>query len=212
MLYPLRLDIAALTTSPLPIDLSLVKQHCSVTDTRTDDILTLYTKAAIEWAEGYMHRTIFSRSHVWVLKHFPWDTLREEIRLPRGKTQSVESIEYRTNGTTFTLRGPSSGSPAGSDYQEDLRGDHGGSIMPPRTSIWQIADYREISPVTINFTAGWAANEVPADIIHAILFAVEDAFDIRGTADIDPRSLRNNGPNLHARESLLSGWMLSRWH
>jgi hypothetical protein len=83
--------------------------------------------------------------------------------------------------------------------------------MPPRTGVWPTADCQEIAPVVINYTAGWATDEVPSDILHAILFSVEDAFDLRGTADVDPRIL-TSGPRIHARESLLSGWMLQRWY
>ena len=183
MLCPIRLQVNALTMSPLPIDLALIKTHCKIDGTDLDDNIEVYLKAAIEWAEGEMHRSIFSRSHTWVLRDFPIDG-RMEIRLPRGKTQSIESIVYQSNGSPVTLTGPSSGSPAGTSWQEDLRGDDGAILLPPRGSNWPSVDYDAPAPVAINFTAGWLAAEVPAEIIHAILFSISDAIDISGTADL----------------------------
>lgn len=173
-------------------------------------MLELYVRAGVEWAEGFTHRTIFKRAHVWTLREFP-DTYRSEIRLPRGKTRSVESIQYVAGGVPHALTGPSSGSPAGTDYQEDLGGDDGGFIMPPRTGSWPSSDDDVPAPVTVNFTAGWDNADVPSEIIHAILFSVDDALELRGQADIDARSLQG-GPRIVARETLVSGWSLTRWY
>lgn len=211
MLCPIRLQVNALTMSPLPVDLALIKTHCTVDGTDLDDNIEVYLKAAIDWAEGSMHRTIFQRAHSWVLRDFPRGG-RMEIRLPRGKTQSVESIVYVNGGQTFTLTGPSSGSPAGDDYQEALQGDDGATLMPPRGSDWPSVDFDVPSPVTINFTSGWAAADVPGDITHALLFSIADAVDLRGTADFSSQSLMDGGPRYHVREMLVSGWSLSRWY
>ena len=152
-----------------------------------------------------MHRTIYSRSHSWVLANFPFDC-GQEIRLPRGKTQSIESIEYVNGQTTYTLNGPS-GSPAGSDWQEALAGDDGATIRPPQGDVWPSVDYDAIAPVTINFTAGWLAAEVPDDIRHALLFAIGDAFDTRGSADQTTFS-----QNFKTRDWLISPYKLVRWY
>jgi hypothetical protein len=192
--------------SPLPIDLTLIKTHCAVDGATLDDNLEVYLQMAIEWAEGWTKRSVFSRAHKWVLKDFNRDC-RQEIRLPRGKTQSVESIEYYSGGTLLTLTGPSSGSPAGTDFQEDLRGDDGAILMPPYGGDWPSVDWDHPAPVTINFTAGWASAEVPRQIIHAILFAISDAVDIRGSKDLATAGSRHD-----AREALVSGWQLSRWY
>jgi hypothetical protein len=205
-LQPLRLDISALEASPFPLDMALVKSHVAVDGDDFDTQLELYARAAIAWAEGAMRRTIYARSHVWVLRDFPRDDLGE-IRLPRGKTQSVESIAYSQNGAIVTLAGPSSGSPAGTGYQEDLRGDDGGVLMPARGNAWPSVDCDVPAPVSIAFTAGWLADEVPDDIIHALLFAVSDAFDTRGSAD-----LTTFGKNFDTREALISAYRLHRWY
>jgi uncharacterized phiE125 gp8 family phage protein len=206
MLNPLRLDVSPLDTSPLPLDLALVKEHLAVDGNDNDALIETFILAAIRWTEGAMRRTIYARSHSWVLADFPRDAC-QEIRLPRGKTQSVESIVYSSNGSLITLLGPSSGSPAGTDWQEDLRGDDGGMLVPARGSIWPCPDADAISPVVINFTAGWETGEVPDDIVHALLFSVSDAFDLRGTGDFS-----GGGGNFAVRELLISPYRLKRWY
>lgn len=206
-LCPLQLEVSAFEwDSPYDIDVDLVKLHCAIDDDRFDAILPTWIRAAVEWAEGAMHRTVFSRSHTWVLKDFPRDGL-EGIRLPRGKTRSVESVSYVSGGQTYTLTGPSSGSPAGTGYQESLIGDDGGWIIPPRGTSWPSVDCDAPAPVTISFTAGWIASEVPSDIIHAIMFAVADCVDVRGTPDLNA-----HGGSLDAREALVSPYRLVRWY
>jgi uncharacterized phiE125 gp8 family phage protein len=205
-LCPVRLSIAPLEASPLPVDLDLLKSHCAIDGTEFDALLTTYLFGAVAWAENAMHRTIFARTHRWVLRSFPLDG-SQEIRLPRGKTQSIESIQYSVNGSTVTLTGPSSGSPAGTGYQEDLSGDDGGVLMPVRGSSWPSADEDAVAPVVVNFTAGWSAAEVPSDILHALLFAVSDAYEMRGEADV-----ASVGRNLTVREILISAYRLHRWY
>jgi uncharacterized phiE125 gp8 family phage protein len=204
-LCPWRLDIATLDSSPLPLDLTLVKAHLAVDGDDSDALIEAYIMAAIHWAEGATRRSIYSRTHTWVLRDFPRDGC-QEIRLPRGKTQSIESVAYSDGGTVTTLTGPS-GSPAGTGWQEDLRGDDGAVLMPARGSSWPAVDYDVPSPVAITFTAGWLAAEVPQDVIHAMLFACSDAFDTRGSAD-----LTTFGPNLNTREALISPYRLHRWY
>ena len=207
LLEPLRLEIDPLTASPLPISLSLVKDHCAIDTDDFDALLDTYIRAAIDWAETTTRRTIYSRSHVWVLRDFPL-TGRQDIHLPRGKTQSVESVQY-TDGdlVTQTLEGPSSGSPDGSDYREDLRGDDGGVLVPNDGETWPDADTFAPDPVTINFTAGWLESEVPDNVTTAILFAVNDMYEMRGAVDV-----ARAGARLDTREALIAPYRLMRFY
>jgi hypothetical protein len=205
-LCPLRLEVADLVGSPLPLDLDLVKEHLAVDGDDNDALITSLIFSAIAWAEGAMRRTIYSRSHAWVLRDFEREDF-QEIRLPRGRTGSVESVAYSTGGQTLTLTGPSSGSPGGSDYQEDLRGNGGGVLMPARGSSWPSVDYDTPAPVVITFTAGWESAEVPSDIIHGLLFAISDGFELRGSGD-----LTTGGRNFETRNILISPYRLKRWY
>jgi hypothetical protein len=204
MLLPQRLEIEGLAKSPPPVDLSLIKMLCGIDGDEFDALLTNYLFAAIAWAERSTHRTIFARSHSWVLLEFP-TTDSQEIHLPRGKTRSVESVQFVIGGNVVTLRGTSSGRLGGSDYREDLRGDDGGVIVPFRYEGWPAVDFDVPAPVVINFTAGWLAEEVPIDIINALLFAVSDAFEMRGEADMTA------GKNFQTRNA--DQWYrLAKWY
>lgn len=210
MLSPLRLDIAALTLgSPWLIDEAIVKSHARIDMTDDDDLLEVYLRAAIGWAESATQRVIYRRQCRWVLREFPYHHIGE-IRLPCGLAQSVSSIAYVSGGQNFTLTGPSSGSPGGTDYQEDLNSESGGVLMPLRGNYWPNTDCDAVAPVTITFNAGWDADDVPAELQHAILFAVEDMYDSRGTGSVEPSVLSNGGSNLAVREALVSPYRLTR--
>ena len=213
MLSALRLDVDPFDNagSPAPFDLDLQKLHSRIDSSDEDELLQVYIGAAVSWAEGAMHRTIFQRSHRWVLRDFPVCRY-SDIRLPRGKASSVSGIAYVAGGQTVTLRGPSAGSPAAADYQEDLTSDSGGVLMPPQGGSWPSVDYDAVAPVVVTFTAGWPAAEVPAELKHAILFAVEDMFDLRGQGDFEPAMVAASGPRYSVREALISGYRLTRWH
>ena len=199
--------VSPLDESPFPLSLALVKEHLREDSADFDTLIETYMRAAVAWAETTMKRTVYSRQHVWTLAGFPTGSC--EIWLPAGQASAVESIVYRdSNGDAVTLRGPtSSGSPAGDDWQEDLTGSAGGLLRPARGASWPVADSESISPVVITYTAGWASNAVPADIIHALLFAVADLYDTAGSAD-----LTVFGKNLTTRVSLISPYILNRWY
>ena len=154
-----------------------------------------------------MHRTIFARvASVGYCAIFHVRR-RQEIRLPRGKTQSIEGIDYVVSGQPLMLRGPSSGSPVGPDYREDLGGDDGGVLLchaVQRMAHVSISMRRHLSSFDSR-PAGSPARCRP-DIIHALLFAVSDAFENRGTADM------SQGRNFEVRETLISSYRLVRWY
>jgi hypothetical protein len=180
-------------------DIDDLKQLIAVGDETPDWQIELYLKAAIEWAEGAMQRSVIEKPYKWILKDFPLCAY-QEIRLPMGRTQSVDLIEYSLSGTQTQI--------ASGSFQEDLTGESGGRIRPLRGQSWPTADIEDIRPVTIYFTAGWtSADAVPADIRHAIAFAVDDALEIRGSADI-----ATGGANFQTRESLISAWRLPRFY
>lgn len=211
MILPLRLEVDAIEAdSPEILDSALVKKHIRVDFPDDDDLLQRYILAAVNWCEGATHRTIYRRTHRWILAGFETE-YPYGMRIPRGKTVSIASIAYSSGGTVTTLTGPSS-SPVGSGYQEDLRGDDGGIVMPSRGSSWPSTDTNVPAPVVVTFTAGWNADDIPADLLHAILFGVADAYDLRGTQDFNPAMLGGAGPRLAAREALASGYRLSRFY
>lgn len=185
----------------LPIDLDTLKTDLRISGDSLDEaIMEQYLPDAVEWAEGVMRRSIVARTHRWILDEFPCGA-DQTIYLPRGKVQSVASIAYSSGGVVTTLRGPSSGSPIGTAYQEDLRG-HRGRIMPNRGASWPSADADVPSPIVITFNAGWPAASVPADIKRALTASVYGAMELDGLLTL------KNGFDIDFREKLLSGWRI----
>ena len=208
ILKPLRLHIEPITAEPF--DLELIRDHGhidSIPGTFQDDLLRKYMRAAIAWFEGETHRTVIQRSHRWVLECFPYVDY-QQIQLPRGKTQSVESVQYWSGQSQVTLTGPSA-SPPGTGFRQDLKGIDGGIVMPPYGSSWPGHDLDAPDPVVCNFTAGYAAASVPEDMLQALLFYVSDANELRGTADVD---LGRYGKYSNIRELMISGYRLHRWY
>lgn len=208
MLSPLRLEVEGLAeNSPALVDIALVKQHARIDFSDDDSLLERYIMASIHWIEADTHRTLFRRQHQWVLRDFElcWP---HAITLPRGKTRSVASIAYSAGGQTITLTGPSSTVP-GTGYQEDLRGDSGGVLMPPRGSSWPSVDCDVPAPVVITFDAGYDADTVPPELLHALWFCIADCYEMRGEADFNPATA---GKRLATREALISAYRLSRWY
>lgn len=210
-LTPLVLDIDPLPAT-LPFDVNLIKLHCHINEEQIGGpydamLLDSYLRSAILWAEGQMHRTIVARAHRWTLQQFP---LRYEdyyrITLPRGKCQSVANIKYSFNHQIITLNGPSASPPA-SDFQQDLTNEDGGIIMPPIASVWQQADLDVPAPVVISFTAGYSTfATIPSDISLALFFYVSDAFEVRGTTDVNKASYAD------IRSEKISAYILDRWY
>lgn len=205
MLSPISLSIDTLSGSPLPVDISLLREHVATDGTDSDTLLTQNLLAAVLWAEGAMRRTVFARRHIWTLRDFPRYG-SQVLQLPRGKTQSITSIAYTLGGSVQTLLGPSS-SPVGTSYQELLSGHQGAFLRPPQGSSWPSVDVEAVAPVQITFIAGWLSSEVPKNVLQAILFAAEDMFDLRGDAD-----LAQAGANLNGRYLLVSPHRIQRWY
>jgi len=200
---PLQIDWSADTA--LPVSIADVKTQLRILDDQYDALLNdIHIPAAVDWAEGWLKRSILAKTHYWILSDFPRGK-DERIWLPRGKTQSVTSIVYTYGDSTTTLTGPTSGSPAGSDYREDLRGDNGGVLMPNYGATWPDVDTASTAPVLITFSAGWTAAQVPARIKHAMMMYCADALDINGASDFGAYT------NMREKEFLISPWRLARW-
>lgn len=200
-----------------PLDMEKMKAHLAVDGDALDSLIEdIYIPAAVNWAEGYMKRVIMARNIAYVLRDFPQDCGglsrgRQEFRLPKGRTVRVEDIEYKDGNGTHKMYGPSGGSP-GEDFQEDLSGDLGGILMPSRGQSWPVVDTSELSPVVVSYVAGWeTAAEVPAEIKHALMVAVTDMLELRGTSDMQQLiSVLTSGMTLQYRETLLSDYVIRK--
>jgi len=193
MIYPLSLSHDE--PDEYPLTLARIKQQLRLQHDDFDALITdIYLPGALSWAEGETARSIALKQYRWTLGGFPIGN--EPIRLPAGKSASVVSIAYVVDGQTVTLRGPTSGSPIGTDYQEDLAAPFGGIVMPNADSTWPIADSDVPAPVVITFTAGWAPASVPADLKLGMLRYIADELDQCEDGDSS------------LKDRMVSGWKL----
>ncbi len=175
-----------LVTAPVeePIQIEQAKDHLRITGDDENSLLTGYIVAAREFAEDYTNRKLLSQTWELRLEAFPIANYGE-IRLPFGKTISVDDISYYdTDGTLQSLAGPSS-SPVGTAWLEDLNDDAGGILRHPLASVWPSVHPGVPIPVSISYTCGYGddANDVPENIKTAILYRVADLFELRGSGD-----------------------------
>ncbi len=199
------LSLSWTTESTLPLSLPDIKTQLAITGDDFDELIIAYhLPAAVTWAETYMHRSIVSKQHVWVLSDFP-RTMDQRIVLPRGKTQSLASIVYTYNDSTTTLSGPTA-SPVGTGFREDLRGDSGGQIYPAYNSDWPSVDLYGPNPVVLTFNAGWNRNEIPAEILAALMLYIGERIDMAGPGDAPKPD------QLKVKETMLSPYVLRKFY
>ncbi len=208
---PLSLNVE--DSDDLILNQDVLKAHCSIDGDSLDDLLALYERAAIQWAEDEMKRTILARAHSFVISDFPrYPNSTQQIVLPRGLCQSVQGIVYVRDGESVSMFGPSAGSPGGSDYQEDLGDLKGARLLPLQSTCWPSCDLDAIAPVTITYTAGWnTPNDVPANIKHALMFAIADMLEVRGVTDLAAlAAIAASGKTFDARSALISKYVINK--
>ena len=175
-----------LITAPTrePWTLAEAKAHLRISIDAEDAILRQYVKAARQWVEDETKRALVNQTWDYSLDAFPY----WRIRLPLGRCQSVTQISYYdSSGAVQTLTGPSSGSPAGTDYQEDLSSDEGGILSPTPSGSWPSWQSYRMKAVTVRFVAGYGSDptSIPADLRFAVLYRLSDLYEYRGAFDGD---------------------------
>lgn len=172
-----------------PVTLADAKLYLAIYDTDWDTYLTTYAiPEARRWVETYTRRALITQQWRLTADRFPEASAgnpRADIMLPFGRCQSVEQIAYvATDLTTQTLTGPTSGSPAGTDYQEDLSDDYGGILRAPRNAVWPaVADV--LGAVQVTFTVGYGSTGAAVDwgLMSATKFMMANLFETRNEQD-----------------------------
>ncbi len=173
-----------ITTAPdqEPVTLEDAKLHLRVDHDVEDVLITRYIRSARLWVEDYTHRKLITQTAELTLPDFP----RRAIRLPFGKCSAVQSIKYFDSaGVQQTLTGPTSGSPSGTDYQEDFSSDEGAIVAPPVDDDWPAAQTDRLAPVTVQYDVGYGPDgaDVPDSFITALLYRLTDLYEFRGSMD-----------------------------
>lgn len=157
-----------------PVTLAEAKTHCRV-DTSTDDAyISSLIKAAREWVEQYLDRSLVHTQ--WAMRV---DTFPLEFELPRppmataGTTTAVAVTYTLDTGNTTTL--------SASEYRVDREATPG-AIRPVYGGSWP-GHRSDENAVTVTWWGGYGASgsDVPQAIRHAMLMLIAFWYDNRST-------------------------------
>lgn len=173
-----------------PVTLALAKQHCQVSITDDDALMTMYISAARQYCERYLDRSIFNQTWQLTLDQFPtyamggtylrrgnsnnsplWTMYFEgvTIRLPKPSLVSVTSITYLDQYNQAQTLSPST-------YYVDLSSEPA-RITPAAGTAWPYLNLYVPGSIAITYVAGSFGdgvemNTCPQTIAMAILLLV----------------------------------------
>jgi uncharacterized phiE125 gp8 family phage protein len=156
-----------------PVTLAEAKQHLRV-DTSTDDAyISALVKAAREWVEEYLDRSLVYTQ--WQVKT---DSFPREFEVPRppiataGTFTAVTLTYESTDGTTKTV--------ASADYRVD-RDSTPAVVRNVYNGTWPSDYLTDANAVTLTFWAGYSSDgaAVPQVIKHAMLYLVSHWYETR---------------------------------
>ncbi len=153
-----------------PLLLPTIKEHLQLTpdETEFDNYLVDCAIRASAWAEGYLNRSLLSRTYQLQIDAFPG-----VIELPLPPTTSLEKIDYvDEDGAAQTL-----------DLQlvsfNNFDPAQPATVRPAFDQTWPTTRAFE-AVVTVEFISGYDDPElIPEDIQQAILLSIGDLFEHR---------------------------------
>jgi uncharacterized phiE125 gp8 family phage protein len=171
------------------------KAHARIDYSDDDDLLTAYLLAACGTIEAWTGRVIQSRTATLRLPRFPTHD-DQAIELPGGNVSAVASVAYTdANGDAATL------SSSLWTIETSSRGPAALRLIYGET--WPAVQERGL-PVVITYTAGWAADAIPAALEHAVKLMVAEMHERREIAVIGASV--SMAP--FAVQALISAWRL----
>ncbi|MGQ3041108.1 MAG: head-tail connector protein [Brevundimonas sp.] len=150
-----------------PVTLAEAKAHCRVDHSDEDSLITSLIGAAVAELDGWagsLGRCLVTQTWAQDFDGFP---LRLRLPLPAATIVSVTYVD--TDGSAQTL----------AEDRYELRRDALGSFVEPAFSYSWPAVRAQSASVTVTFTAGASAADVPASIKTAILLRVADLYQNR---------------------------------
>lgn len=148
-----------------------VKDHLRVSnDTEGGTILT-YIDIAIDDAENWTGRTLFTKTLTYYLSDFPSSG---EIELPTSPVASVQTVKYYdTDGNLQTFSSAS--------YRVNTKDGSRPTITLNDTADWPDVDDDNDEAVEIAFTAGYGddINDAPAALVGGLILYAGHIYDNR---------------------------------
>lgn len=145
------------------ITLAEVKRHLRVTHNLEDSLITSIRNAAIRYVEQYCNISCGRVEGAGYLSSFHSEFF------PLGPVASVTSVQYETdNSGTLTTLGSSS-------YHIDIKTEPARIAFSDVPTVYEYA----LMPVKITFTYGYATDNIPPNVIAAILLLCGHLYENR---------------------------------
>jgi uncharacterized phiE125 gp8 family phage protein len=168
-----------LVTAPAsePVSLAVAKAHLRIDHDDEDALIASWIRAARQATESYTGRRWIEQDVRLTLAGFP-RCGSGQIRLPVQPVSEITGFTYLdADGAEQTLAD-------GTGYQTWL--DHNPPLVaPPVNGYWPQTQTGAIQAVTIAFTAGGDAGDVPEQVVAAILLTIGD-WDKNRAGEGDP--------------------------
>lgn len=162
-----------LVTAPTvePLTLTEAKAHAQIEYTNEDTQVPRWIRAARNHIEGRTGRALITSTWDMWLDCFPRE---REIRLPKGKLQSVSYIKYYdTANVEYTF--------SSSLYHVATKREPGAVVLAYGQS-WPSVTLRTAEAVVIRFVCGFGntADDVPEEVKQAMCLIIKHFADNRG--------------------------------
>lgn len=176
-----------------PISLAVIKSYLGVNHSQQDDTITNMCDAALGLFERLTRRAIVQSEWMLTLDCFPggglgwWDGVRDGARTQDNRN-TVEtpypSLISIDEVRTTDLSNVETVFDAANYYMDNSDPDQPGRLILNFGCIWPV-NLRYQNAIEIDFTAGYAADTIPGEILEALKMMVAHMWMTRGGCNED---------------------------
>jgi uncharacterized phiE125 gp8 family phage protein len=163
-----------------PVTLSEAKAHLRVDTADDDTYITGLIRAAREWVEQYLDRTLVHTQWVMRFDKFPADSTAD-IELPRPPV--VASGTATAVVVAYTLEDGTTASYGTSSFRVD-RASTPGAVKTNYAQTWP-PHRQDDNSVSVTWWAGYGASgsDVPQGVKNAMLLYIHELYEKRGNGE-----------------------------
>lgn len=163
-----------------PVTLSEAKAHLRVDANEDDAYIASLIRAAREWAETYLDRTLVTTQWVMRFDRFPADSTAD-IELPRPPVVSSGTATAVT--VAYTLEDGTTASYSTASFRVD-RAATPGAVKTNYGQTWP-PHRQDDNSVSVTWWAGYgpSSSDVPQGIKNAILLYLHELYEKRGNGE-----------------------------
>jgi len=158
-----------------PVTLAEAKAHLRVDISDDDDLITAIIKAAREWCEEYLDRTLIHTQWTMRMDAFPWEFKLPRPPMAQAGTTTVTSV-------TYTLETQATATLDTSEYRVD-RNSTPGVVRTVYAGTWP-GHLADANAVSVTWWGGYGADgtSVPEAIRSAMLLLIGHLYENRQAA------------------------------